>query len=184
MLETAEGCIFQSNAIARYVARCRADNELYGASFIESAQVDSWVDFCANELEIPVTMWFYPVFGYMPFNAAVSSLCVSPGRNPRAHTRLLQATAKAKQDTARVLSVIDAHLANRTYMVGEQLTLADIVLVSTLVYPMRMLLDAEFRKPLKNVERWYTHCTSQKQFEAVIGSAPLCAKMMKAQGDK
>jgi elongation factor 1-gamma len=163
MLETKEGCIFQSNAIARYLARCRADTELYGASFIESGQVDSWIDFCANELEIPVTMWFYPVFGYMPFNAA--------------------ACAKAKSDTARVLEVLDSHLANRTYMVGEQLTLADIAIVAALVYPMRMLLDPAFRKPLKNVERWYQHCTSKKEFTAVIGSAPLCATMLKAAGD-
>ena len=35
----AQGCIFESNAIARYVARMRRDTELYGVSFFESAQV-------------------------------------------------------------------------------------------------------------------------------------------------
>lgn len=33
-----QGSIFESNAIARYVARIRRDTELYGASFFESAQ--------------------------------------------------------------------------------------------------------------------------------------------------
>lgn len=34
-----QGSIFESNAVARYVARMRRDTELYGVSFFESAQV-------------------------------------------------------------------------------------------------------------------------------------------------
>ena len=39
VLETPQGTIFESNAIARYVARMRRDTELYGATFFESGQV-------------------------------------------------------------------------------------------------------------------------------------------------
>jgi glutathione S-transferase len=35
--------IFESNAIARYVARMRRDTELTGVSFFESAQVDRYM---------------------------------------------------------------------------------------------------------------------------------------------
>ena len=52
VLETSQGCIFESNAIARYLARMRVDTQLYGATFFESAQIDSWIDFCAHELEL------------------------------------------------------------------------------------------------------------------------------------
>lgn len=35
---SSQGSIFESNAIARYVARMRRDSELCGVSFFESAQ--------------------------------------------------------------------------------------------------------------------------------------------------
>jgi elongation factor 1-gamma len=54
VLETPGGAIFESNAIARYVARIRRDTELYGATFFESAQVDSWVDFSAHDIELVI----------------------------------------------------------------------------------------------------------------------------------
>ena len=53
VLVTPQGSIFESNAIARYVARVRRDTELYGATFFESGQIDSWIDFCCHELELP-----------------------------------------------------------------------------------------------------------------------------------
>ena len=66
VLKTPQGALFESNAIARYVARMRRDTELYGVSFFESGQVDSWIDFSTHELELAATMWLYPVIGYMP----------------------------------------------------------------------------------------------------------------------
>ncbi|KAE8896936.1 hypothetical protein PF003_g18677 [Phytophthora fragariae] len=39
------------------------------------------------------------------------------------------------------------HLRLRTYLVGEQIYLADIVVASALVYPFKFVLDKEFRKP-------------------------------------
>ena len=60
--------IFESNAIARFIARIRTDTGVYGGSVVEDAVVDSWVDFAANEIELPASVWFYPVAGYMPFN--------------------------------------------------------------------------------------------------------------------
>jgi elongation factor 1-gamma len=163
VLETEKGCIFESNAIARFIARIRRDTELYGSSFFESAQIDSWLDFCTHEIELPATMWFYPVFGYMPFNAA--------------------ATAKAKEDLKKALAVLEKHLLHRTYIVGDQVTLADIVLASALVYPMKLLMDKGFRKGFTCVTRWFTTCVNQPAFKAVVGDVPLCAKMLTAAGD-
>jgi len=163
LLETDQGCIFESNAIARYIARIRSDTELYGSTFFESGQIDSWIDFCAHELELPATMWFYPIFGYMPFNAA--------------------ATAKAKADLQKALEVLNTHLLHRTYLVGDKITLADITIASALVYPMKMLLDPAFRKPYGNVERWFCTCVNQAEFKAVVGDVPLCKKTLQAEGD-
>ena len=43
LLETPDGVIFESNAIARFVAKIRRDTELSGRTFFEAAQVDAWL---------------------------------------------------------------------------------------------------------------------------------------------
>ena len=48
VLETAEGCICEAAAIARYVARIRADTNMYGSSFFEAGLVDQWIEFAKN----------------------------------------------------------------------------------------------------------------------------------------
>ena len=47
--------------------------------------VDSWIDFVAHEIELPATLWLYPVLGYLAHNPAV--------------------TEKAKSDLAKGLKV-------------------------------------------------------------------------------
>lgn len=161
-LTTPNGSIFESNAIARYVARMRRDTELYGVSFFESAQVDSWIDFCNHDLELPATVWFYPVLGYMQYNES--------------------ATAKAKADMSRALSALNNHLSDKTYLVGQKITLADITIATTLVYPFKFVADAAFRGQFPHVMRWFDTCVHQKQFMAVIGNVVLCTKELTAGG--
>lgn len=161
-LETPSGCIFESNAIARYVARMRNDTGLYGTTFPASGEVDAWVDFCANELELAAALWVYPVLGTTPANPALSG--------------------KAKGDLQKALKVVDNHLADKTYMVGHAITLADIAIVSALVYPFKFVADAKYRGAFPNVMRWFDTCVHQPQFEAVIGNVVLAAKEMTASG--
>ena len=73
VLDTPFGSITESNAIARYVARLRQDTGLYGATFFESAQVDSWIDFTSHDIELSATVWFYPVLGIIPYNASAAA---------------------------------------------------------------------------------------------------------------
>ena len=69
VLETAEGPISEAAAIARYVARMRADTNMYGGSFYEAGLVDQWIEFAKNELDLPVGMWIYPILGFITSNA-------------------------------------------------------------------------------------------------------------------
>lgn len=157
-------CIFESNAIARYIARTRRDTTLYGETFLESGQIDAWVDLCSHEFESPIGIWTYPVLGVHTFNA--------------------EATAKAKTDVKKALQLLENHLLLRTYLVGETISLADIAVVSAFVYPMKFLMDAAFRKPYPCFNRWFQTCVNQPEFQAVIGDVPLCEKMLQAADDK
>jgi len=67
--ETTTAVIFGSHAMARYVGSLRRDVGLMGRSALETALIDGWMDYAAQELELPACVWFYPVVGYMPFNA-------------------------------------------------------------------------------------------------------------------
>ena len=89
---------------------------------------------------------------------------------------------KAKNDLAAGLSVLEKHLASKTFLVGEQVTLADIVVASTLLYPFKLVCDKEFLKGYTNVVRWFQTCTSQAEFEQVVGKVTMCKKEIAAPG--
>jgi elongation factor 1-gamma len=164
VLDTPHGAIFESNAIARYVAGLRLDTELLGASYFERAQVDQWLDFSTNELEPTASIWLYPVWGEFDFDQS--------------------AYDGAKKDMTEILKILDSHLLTRTFLVGHRISLADIALASALVDCFRDVFDAAFRKPFGNVSRWFNTCVNQPEFVAVIGKVALCKKEKMAKGAK
>jgi len=150
VLETPNGGIFESNAIARYVARLRADVGLLGDSFYQQGQVDQWIDFVANEIEPSRAIWVYPILGYLQFNA--------------------KANAEAKKELTNALTTLNTHLLTHTYLVGNHVTLADIIAVSALVDLYKLVLTPKFLQPFANVTRWFTTCINQPEFSRVLGT--------------
>eukprot|EP01113_Clastostelium_recurvatum_P050073 TRINITY_DN93_c0_g1_i1.p1 TRINITY_DN93_c0_g1~~TRINITY_DN93_c0_g1_i1.p1 ORF type:complete len:423 (+),score=165.19 TRINITY_DN93_c0_g1_i1:83-1351(+) len=155
VMDTPEGPIFESNAIARYVARS-GDNSLYGANAYEAAQVEQWMEATSSELDLPAMAWLLPIFGMIP-------------NNP-------QATAKAQQDVKKFLAILDNHLLTRTYLVGNGISLADIVVFCHLTHLFTKVIDTEARKPLVNLTRWFVTLQNQPNFKEVTGEITLCAK--------
>lgn len=84
---------------------------------------------------------------------------------------------KAKDDVKAMLKVLNNYLLTRTFLVGEGITVADIVLACTLYHPYKSLFDPDFRKPYGNVNRWFLTLVNQPQFQAVIGEFTLCEKV-------
>merc|ERR1711934_303603 len=160
VLATPEGAIWESNAIFRYVMRANLSSSLYGSSPLQQAQVDQWIDFAANDLELPVAAWIYPIMGFSKFDA--------------------KAQESAARDIKTALAVLDAHLLSCTYLVGERISGADIAVAAALINPSKMVFDAEFRKPFPNVFRWFATCVNQPEFLAVFGEVTLCTKAQTA----
>jgi len=150
---TANGPIFESTAILRYIARLRPESGLYGQSLHESGLVDQWVDFGALEVETVRHIWLLPTKGHIKFDG-------------RAYT-------EAKKELGDALSLLNKHLLHHTYLVGNQITLADISLAAALVEPYAELFDASFRKGFENVTRWFTTVVNQKSFLQVVGKVEL-----------
>lgn len=156
VLETDQGCIFTSIAISRYLSRLRRDVGLYGQNLIEGGLIDSWVEFSTHELEIPLSAWVFPLKGIFK--------------------DVPEATKQAKEDVRRALDVLNNHLLQNTYMVGHQVTLADICIACALADAMPLALDDKFLKPLPNLMRWYSLISAQPEFVAVLGKAPAAPK--------
>ena len=65
---------------------------------------------------------------------------------------------------------------------GDQITLADITVASTLLYPMKLVCDKNYLKAFPNVVRWFTTCVNQPAFIAVIGQVTMAKSEMTAVG--
>lgn len=156
--EGADGfCLYESNAIASYIANAKEGTTLYGKTKKEAALVQQFVSFADNEFAPIAAAWLYPIMGYYPVNDA--------------------ATAKAKEDFKRCFGALNKHLATRTFLVGERVTLADIVLTCSVMTFYRMVLEPSFIASYKNVTRWFLTCVNQPNFKAVIGTVEVCQKM-------
>jgi len=156
VLETTDGSLFEPNAAARYVAR-KSKVSLFGSSDFEAAQVDQWIEFSVSEIDLPASVWIFPILGYIQNNA--------------------NATQRAKGDIRKVLEILNHHLEDKTFLVGERLSLADIVVATSLHRLYTRVLDSGFRKGFVNTNRWFTTIVNQPNFVAVAGATNLATKM-------
>ncbi|XP_060711454.1 elongation factor 1-gamma [Hemiscyllium ocellatum] len=153
-------CIFESNAIAYYVA----NDALRGVTKEEAAQVLQWVSFADSDIIPPASTWVFPTLGIMQYNK--------------------QATEHSKEEVKKVLGILNEYLKTRTFLVGERVTLADITVVCSLLWLYKQVLDPSFRQPYTNMNRWFITCINQPQFKAVLGEVKLCDKMAQFDAKK
>ena len=121
VLETPDGPLTESSAIARYLAQLSSKQALYPQSDDPSdttrALIDAWIDW-ATVLDKATKEWVEPMFG-------------EGSQQPAA-------VDAAKADFEKALQTLNMHLGPRTYLVGDTMTLADLVVVSHLpfLYPL------------------------------------------------
>lgn len=152
--------LFGSNAIAYHVA----NEALRGASAADAAQVQQWIGFADNEITPASNTWVYPCLGMMQYNK--------------------QNTERAKEELKRALGALNSHLRTRTFLVGERVSLADITVCCSLLNLYKLVLDADFRKPYQNTNRWFTTVINQPNVKAVVGELKLCEKMAQFDAKK
>jgi len=78
------------------------------------------------------------------------------------------------------LTILHNHLNTRTFLVGERISLADIVVAMTVLRLYTMVFDPGFRKPFGNVTRWFLTIVNQPQAHKIVGDVVLCEKMQVA----
>lgn len=139
----------------------RKSSDLYGADDYAAGLVDQWIDFSVNEIELPLNVWVFPVLGWMDFHH--------------------DATEKAKQDVSKALNILNFHFLHHPFLVGENVTLADISVAMALLRGYTLVFDPKFRKPFEAVNRWFNNCITQPFWKAVLGDVHLAEDMSVAK---
>lgn len=152
--ETADGkFLTESNAIAYYVS----NEQLRGKTNLEKAEVLSFLSLADNELLPAVHGWVFAFMGIIQFQK--------------------NNVERAKQDLKATLTALNSRLVHQTFLVGERLTLADIVVFATLLSAYEKVLDPSFRAPFGSLTRWFNTVLNQPQVKAVVKGFTMCAKV-------
>ncbi|OJT11285.1 Elongation factor 1-gamma [Trametes pubescens] len=151
--------LFESAAIARYIAALAPNSTLLGSNTKEAALVDQWVSFADSEVALHTTLIFQLVKGIL-----------TPYAKP-IHTAL-------QERQNRSLKTIEAHLATRTFLVTERITLADITLASVIQRAVQVNLDASARPQFPNVIRHFETVVNHPQLKDIFGQTAYIDKAL------
>ncbi len=159
VMESAEVNLFESSAVAYYAAAQKENNPILGSTAAEKAEIIQWMLFSENEINGNIAGWIYPLMGYMNY--------------------MKPSVDAATERTKRALDALNTILKTKTYLVGEQVTFADICVVGALALPFKVVFDKAFRDQYKNVTRYYTTVASKANFVKYLGKVELCETALK-----
>ncbi|KAL4580776.1 hypothetical protein LXL04_016978 [Taraxacum kok-saghyz] len=149
VLETPNGPLFESNAIARYVARLKSDTSLFGCSPVEYGQIEQWIDFASLEIDANLLKWLLPRFGYATYIAPVEEGAIA--------------------GLKRGLEALNTYLSTHTFLIGHSVTLADIIMTCNLYLGFKLLMTKTFTSEFPHVERYFWTMVNQPNFSKVMG---------------
>jgi len=156
VMDTPDGPLFESNAIAKYIVRKGNDKGLYGTNDYETSSIDQWIEWTRSKVEPHLLTWVLPIVADVPFNK--------------------EKYDNAKSSLAKNLAVFNSYLDGREWVIGKRATLADIIIFSTLASPFQILFEPEFIKPFPNIVAWVQRCLKQPQFQVVFPKFEFCTK--------
>ncbi|CAO3589339.1 unnamed protein product [Absidia cylindrospora] len=159
VLEGGEVDLFESNAIGYYALAQKENSPLLGTTPAEKALVIQWMLFADNEISANLSAWMSPLMGYSPY--------MKPNVD--------SAIDKVK----RAMDALNKVLIDKTYLVGEDITYADICVVTSMVFAYKLLFDKEMRSQYKNVTRYFNTVTGKKHFKEHLGQVQLCETPLK-----
>lgn len=147
-LTTSSSSVGTRSAVFRQLITLSSNASLMGKSAEETAQIDQWIDFAWHRLEVPLQLIF-ALLGKVDE---------------------LEACQRAKTDFANAVRELDEHLDIRTFVVGEAITLADIILYAILFTAQELQLTD---KTPVNVARWFRTVSAAPATQAALRNKPL-----------
>ncbi len=144
VLEVAQGSIWESNAIVRYLARLDPEQRLVPADPYQSAIAEQWMDWQLASLGPAFTPMFHGLVRQLPEKRDYAEI------------------EKSRADTENLLAMLDGHLATNAYVAGAAFSFGDIPLG---IYAYRWsTFEGIQRRPMVNLERWYGQLQEREPF--------------------
>ena len=134
LLEDGDFTLWESNVIVRYLCATHDAGGLYPQDLRQRFDAERWMDWQQTTL-----------------NGAGREAFIQLFRTPGAQ-RNAQAIAASVAATEPLLSLLDAHLAQRPFMAGDRLTMTDIPIACEMHRWWGLPLD---HPPHPHLRRWY-----------------------------
>ncbi|KAF7175114.1 hypothetical protein CNMCM7691_006518 [Aspergillus felis] len=146
--EGADGFkLFECMAIALYITSQNEQTTLLGGNKKEYAEIIKWMSFFNNEIVILMTQQLLPQLGVIPYDKDQVELFTNM--------------------TQKCVDVAEEYLQDRTFLVGEQLSLADLFCAANISLGFQFFYGTAWRQQNPNVSRWYEMICHQPIYAAV-----------------
>ena len=116
-------CLSEGLSIARYLSADKYG--FYGPDSSQKAQIDQWIDITSSQVAPQAHNLVQQVTGFAESE--------------------IKAFSKSLSAFKQNLTLIEKHLKLRNYLVGYQLTLADVWLIVNLIAPYQLFIDKKTR---------------------------------------
>ena len=159
-LETEYGNIAESMSIETFLAK-KFKPELLGASLFQKAKVNQWIEFGSCEIQKCLQEIIYPIFSWKEFNK--------------------ESADNANKQLKQYLSILEKELGHgKKYILGDKITLADIVLFRYLRFFMMLHFPENMRNSLyPKLTKWFENIMNSPEAIEAYGRTILCKKPMK-----
>lgn len=105
------------------------------------------MSFFNSEVLPPMGGWYRPLLGKDVYNK--------------------KSVDESSKTALKAVSIVEEHLLNNTYLVGERITLADLFAAGIIARGFEFFFDKEWRSKNPNVSRWYETIYNQPVYSAV-----------------
>ena len=150
VIEDGDYVLWESNVIVRYLAAKHSSGQMYPTDLRERFDAERWMDWQQTTLNPASRPGFWQLVRTPPEQRDAALLDES------------NAAVEA------LMAMLDAHLARRSFMVGERFTVADIP-VACEVHRWFGLPQARQSRP--HVERWYDSLCARQASKGVLDLA-------------
>jgi glutathione S-transferase len=152
VLQDGDLTLWESNVIVRYLGARYSEGNLWAKDPAKRALSDQWMEWMVTTINPAIFPTFWGLI-----------------RTP-AEQRDAKAIEAARVKTADLLKMFEAHMANRTYVAGDALTLGDI--------PMGVFVKRWFALPIErpnlpNVAAYYGRLKQRPAFVEHVENIPL-----------
>jgi glutathione S-transferase len=146
-IEDGPFVLWESNTIVRYLTAKHSPGKLWPEDLKVRAEADKWMDWTNTT--------FWPTFRPLFWNLIRTPL----------DQRDEKAIEESRLKTAEILDFLDAHLKNRAYIAGDDLTMGDIPMGCAI---WRWLSVPIERPSLPNIQHWFGNLRQRPAYQNVV----------------